>query len=470
MTKNLKVLIAASECAPMVRVGDLGDAIYGLAKVLAKLGIDVRVILPLYKTIDAKTYNLKPIFRGKRLKIGGGNYGIGLFRGLLPGSKVPIYFIENKNYFGSGGVYFSKITFSSDKKEIARFTFFSNAVFELLKNKLLPYEPDIVHANDWQTGALVGALKRHNEQLTIDNKRRRKQKGKKAAEDQRSNVSGQVLRSIFTIHDLSNQGILRNKNYIKEGIFSADLVTTVSPTHAEEIQTKEHGFGLHATLRKKKPAGILNGLDYGSLHNHGDKSAHKLRFQKVNGLKRGNAYPLFSMTTQLRSQKGVQWVIPVVSSLVELYDAQFAFLGAGEDEFEEALTDLARRYPQNVLTKIGFDEKLAQSIYAASDFFLTPSAFESCGQSPMMAMRYGTLPIARMIGGLKDIIVDGKNGFLYEEKNEKGLLRIIERALGVFVDTENFNSMRARALREDFGWEKPGAQYAKIYKQLITNN
>lgn len=471
LDKNLKILFVASECAPFVKVGGLGDVIGGLPKELQKIGVDARVILPLYKTIDVKKHNLKPVFRGRRLKVQKGMHGIGLWSGTLPRSKVPVYFVENKKYLGSGGVYFSKTSVAdpraknfsvgvSHKKEIERFVLFSEAVFSLLKEKLLPFDPDIVHAHDWHSGHLVAQIANHKSQVVKQKKRK----------PELINSPTYKLKTVLTIHNLSNQGILRNKNILKGGILNADSVTTVSPAYAEEIQTKEHGLGLQALLRKKKLIGILSGFDYGSLGSFGEKSSYKLSFQKAHGLKHGSAHPLFGVVSRLYEQKGIQWVIPIVSCLAELFDAEFAFLGTGEDEFEEALSDLARRYPQNVFTKIGIDHELAGSIYAASDFFLMPSSFEPCGLSQIIAMHYGTLPIARATGGPKDIIQDGKTGFLFEEKNEKALLHAIQRALGIFVDEEAMKHMRERALHEDFSWGKSAERYAKLYKQLITSN
>lgn len=449
--EQTKILFVASECAPIVKVGGLGDVIGSLPKELMKLGVDARVILPLYKNVDVKKYKIKPLFRNKRVKWGRKVLGLGLWEGKLPGSNVPAYFIENKKYLGLGDVYFSRTAVAQHKKEIERFVFFSEAVYALLTNDLLPgeaglpFRPDIVHANDWHTGRLV-------ELLSASNKKQKRTK------------------TIFTIHNLGNQGISRGKNYIKLGIENADLVTTVSPTYAEEIQTKDYGFGLNALLRRKKPTGILNGFDHGSLKNFGAKDAHKLSFQEAHGLKRGKAHPLFGLVSRLHDQKGIQWVIPVVSCMVELFDVEFAFLGTGEDEFEEALSGLARRYPENVLTKIGFDEELAQSIYDASDFFLMPSVFEPCGLGQMISMHYGTLPIARATGGLKDTIEDGKNGFLFEEKNEKAFLRALQRALGIFVEEPELEKMRERALAADFSWTKSANQYKKLYKQLTANS
>lgn len=474
--KDLKVLLAASECAPLVKTCSLGDMIGSLSKELSKLGVDARVVLPLYKGIDVKKYKIKPIFRGKKLNIRKNVQSLGLWSSVLPQSKVPVYLVESRKYLWSGdwintagllaGLHSSKEATASHRKEILQFAFFSEAVSELLRCGLLPFTPAVVHMNDWHTGSLAALIRRRSEQWAISSKRKRG--SKRAAASQGLGVDDQILppKVVFTIHNLWDQGVFRDINYMEMGIRNADVVTTVSPTYAEEIQTKEYGFSLHTLLKKRKPVGILNGLDSSLLLPLADKNTHKLSFQEKHGLRRGSAYPLFGVVSGLYEQKGIQWVIPIVSCMTELFGAQFAFLGAGDDEFEGALLHLAREYPQNVFVRIGLDEKLAQEIYAASDFSLMPSVFEPCGFSQMISMHYGTLPIARATGGLKDTIVNGKAGFLFEEGSERALLQALYRALDVFTDEVELNYMRECALREDWSWGKSAAEYKKLYKNL----
>ncbi len=473
-----KVLLVASECAPVVKTGELGDFIYNLPKELINLGFDARVALPLYKAIDVKKFNIKPIWRDKRLKIRKDKHNIGLWSGTLPGSKAEVYFIENKKYFGTGTTSFAepvsaKATIrkygvkANHRKEIERFAFFSDVVFTLLKEKLLPFEPDIIHANDWHSGLLLKLIYENNQAILKFNKRQKKyNKTNQVALASLQNP----FRTILTIHDLSNQGIGNSKNFLKDGIFHADVVTTVSATYAEEIKNKENGFGLHSLLRKKQARGILNGFNYDSLHSFGEKDSHKLQFQENNGLKKGIAFPIFSMTGQFNDHKGMQWVLPVISYVVSMFDAQFVFCGSGDEDFEKTLIKLAKKYPENIKVTISKEEDSAIAVYAASDFLLMPSSFEPCGATQMIAMSYGALPIARATGGLKETIKDSKTGFVFEEKNEKGLLKAIFRALDVFADEASFNQMREAAVSEDFGWEKPLSEYAKIYRELMKDH
>ncbi|MDP1688972.1 MAG: glycogen/starch synthase [bacterium] len=482
MNKNLKVLLVASECAPVIKSGELGDAVSGISKELQELGIDARVILPLYKAIEVKKHNLKPIWREKRLKVKKNTFSVGLWSGILPESSTPIYLVENKKYLGSGDSYLTKKAIAgltiknsgvktNHKKEIERYAFFSDVVFTLLKEKLLPFEPDIVHAHDWQTGSLVAQLANYKLQVAKQIKKDRKRKktnGLKGVNVMQAKSEIMPPKVMFTVHNLADQGMGNGKNYLREGIENTDLITTSSSTYAQEIQSKEHGFGLHALLRRKQPRGILHGFNYENLDSFEDKDEHKLKFQEEHNLKQGNSHPIFAMVSALHEHKGIQWVLPVVSYMVEMYDAQFVFSGTGEKHFEEALLSLTKRYPQNIFVQIGSDEKLDGAIYAASDFILMPSSHEPFGSKQMIAMSYGSLPIARATGGLRDSIEDGKTGFLFEEKNEKALLKTMQRALAVFVDEESLGRMRELALEKDFSWEKPIIQYAKLYRELMT--
>lgn len=478
MNNQTKVLLVASECAPIVKIGELGDFIYNLPKELIDIGFDARVILPLYKAIDAKKFDIKPIWRDKKLKIRKDKHNIGLWCGTLPGSKAIIYFIENKKHFGTGSVSFAEPVSAkarirkygvkvNHRKEIERYAFFSDAVFTLLKEKLLPFEPDIVHAHDWHSGLLIKQIYDRNQEIIKLNKRQKKVT--KTNEPTLASI-GNPLRTVLTIHNLSNQGIGNSKNFLKDGILNADVVTTVSATYAEEIKNKENGFGLHSLLKKRQPQGILNGFNYENLRFFGEKDLYKLEFQEANGLKKGIAFPMFAMVGPFQEHKGIHSVISVISYAISLFDAQFVFLGSGEDEFEKTLTKMAKKFPENIKVILSNDEELAPSVYAATDFSLLPSSYEPCGSGQMLAMSYGALPIARATGGLKETIKDGKTGFIFEEKNEKGLLKTILRSLEVFSDEESFNHMRELAISEDFSWEKPLNEYAKIYRDLMKDH
>ena len=409
--------------ASLAKVGGLGDVMGSLPKALKKNGVDAEVVIPRYEHISKK--NFKLVCRLGRKTV--------VYAARKKGVKV--FLIDNKKYLSRGPVYFERTAFAGGKKEIDRFLFFSKAVFELIRCSF--FKPDIVHANDWHTGFLVKLLK----------------------------SSPKV---VFTIHNLANQGAWRGKNWMAEGIKSADFVTTVSPTYAKEILTKEYGEGLERFLKKrageKKLKGILNGIDYSFWPS---KKRDKIKFQEKLGLFKNKNAPIFGLVARLTSQKGINLIVPLVRKLIKKYGAEFVFLGQGEEENEKTLLKLAEAYPKNVFTKIGFDEKLAREIYANCDFFLMPSLFEPSGLGQMISMRYGTIPVARATGGLKDSITDGKTGFLFKEKSPQALLGAMKRALGVFYQKRKLESMRQNCKKQDFGWNISAKAYKKIYQKLL---
>ncbi|MDP1629289.1 MAG: glycogen/starch synthase, partial [bacterium] len=311
------------------------------------------------------------------------------------------------------------------------------------------------------------------------------------------------LKTVFTIHNLGNQGkwnakavenwlfdgkIARlkrfgeNFNFMAEGIMNADIVTTVSPSYAKEIRTPEYGMGLEKIINslKRKPAGILNGIDCEFFNPETDKfifsnysqkkmalkRENKLALQKFCGLAVDGEKPVFGLVSRLTGQKGIALIAPVIKELVSR--VQFVFLGAGEKKYEEALIQAGKKFPQNVFVQIGFSEELAHRIYAGSDFFLMPSIFEPCGLGQMIAMRYGAIPVCRRTGGLKDTVKDGKNGFLFEKPSPAGLKKAVLRALDLFFDKPRFQIMRNNCLKENFCWENRAREYRKMYSGLLT--
>lgn len=424
MISKIKVLFAASEMAPLAKVGGLGDVIGSLPKALKKIGVDAEVVIPRYEHIPKK--NLKFFCRLDK------NTAVYETRS----GGVRVFLVDNKKYLSRGPVYFERTAFAGGKREIGRFLFFSKAVFELIQRGILMY--DMVHANDWHTGALVSLLKR---KLQVTNHKL------------------QTPRTIFTIHNLANQGVWGDRNLMREGIMNADFVMTVSLTYAKEILTKEYGDGLERLLKKrakeKKLVGILNGIDYGFWP------------KPPRGHSRKNGRPRFGFVARLTYQKGLSILLPLAPYFVKKYDAEFYFLGQGEARFEKILLKLAAQYPKNIFVKIGFDEKLARWIYANSDFFLMPSIFEPSGLGQMIAMRYGTVPIARATGGLKDSIADGETGFLFKSRKSADLERAMERALNVFYNARKFKKMRRRCLKQNFSWDKSAQKYKALYQNMV---
>ncbi|MBI4094660.1 MAG: glycogen synthase [Candidatus Liptonbacteria bacterium] len=433
-----KILFAASEVAPFAKVGGLGDVIGSLPKAVHALGVETAVVAPRYKTVDKKKYRLTLAGRDAARNIL-------IYRARLPGSRVPVYFLENQKHLSGGGIYFSKTAIASHRKEIDRFTFFSRAVVELLARGAFPYVPNVLHAHDWHTARLVRGVK--EKRLPV--------------------------KTIFTIHNLANQGIWGKENLMGEGIRHADRVTTVSPAYAKEIQTQEFGYGLEKLLRSRKPLGIINGFDYRALDTKSagdaEKEKRKQLFLARAGLRQNTGAPLFSFVARLVEQKGIQWIIPAIPRMIQECRAQFVCLGAGETYFENALRKLAHRFRGNVHAKIGFDEVLAERIYAASDFFLIPSLFEPSGLTQMISMHYGTVPIARATGGLKDTIRDGDTGILFVKKEQAAFERALERAAALYRDRREFLRMRARCRAEDFSWKQSAREYLNAYRLLLRS-
>ncbi|MBI2035673.1 MAG: glycogen/starch synthase [Candidatus Liptonbacteria bacterium] len=460
----MKVLFAASEAVPYVKISDLGEVIGGLPKELHAAGTEAAIILPLYNVIDKKAWKLKPIFKSKTIRFSHGlkqkKIKFGLYSGHFPGSSLTVYFVENKKILGGGGISLYKATPQLHRKEVERFAFFGEAVFACLRNNLLNFSPDIVHAHDWQMGQLVAQIANGKAQMA-----------KKRGKNQLKNIPGQAQlpKVVFTVHNISDQGILRDKNYLKEGIEKADSVTTVSRAHAEEIQTKDLGAGLHRILSKRKPLGIQSGCDYDLIKNFGGKDAAKLKFQENFRLKHGLSRPLFGMVSRLHEGKGTHLALAVAPYLVEVFDADLALSGFGEEEFENGLMRLMQRYPENVFVKIGADENLAHEIYAASDFILAPHASEPSGTRQITAMRYGAIPIARRIGSFCDIIEHNKTGVLFDGQNDKAFLGAIEEALMIFVEEEKLKKMRGLCEVADFSWKKPASAYQKLYRRVMSS-
>lgn len=477
MKKNsLKVAFAASECTPIAKVGGLGDVIGSLPKALKELGIDVRVFIPKYKTIDLEKYHFRLVAKEIKVKE---NF-INLYQGFLPGSKVVLYLLENEKYFGEDGIYSGRGAFVSSFGEIQRFLFFSKAVLETLKN--LDWKPDIIHCHDWHTAILPVLLQ------TTDYKLQTK--------------------TLLTIHNLANQGkwnlneILdflnlnreeidslrvrdrdNDLNILQQGILNADLISTVSPTYSREILTKEYGEGLEESLLKRKNSlfGILNGIDISQFNPETDqnikanysissldrKKENKANLQEILRFKKEKGTPLFSFIGRLTSQKGIDLILEIIPELIKL-NSQFVVLGKGGKQYEDKFLDFEKNYPEKISVKIKFDPILAQKIYAGSDFFLMPSKFEPCGLGQLIAQRYGAIPIARETGGLADTIEDGKTGFLFKEYEAIAFLRAIKKGLGVYRSDKEWQRLMKSAMKKDFSWQKSAQKYIELYQKLIS--
>jgi len=443
MKNNLKILIAAAELTPLAKVGGLADVVGALPKALVNLGVDARIIIPFHGLIDRNKYRSKLI----KNKIGVGGQTVNLWQTILPETKIPVYLIEHK-FFKGKKIYGAAL--ADGNSDIKKFTFFSPAVLACLET--IDFRPDVIHLNDWHTAAIATMIK----------------------------TGGQSLKTLYTIHNLANQGVIKdkNRNLMAEGVLNSDLVNTVSPTYAKEILTKEYGCGLEKILikRKKQLSGILNGIDtdffnpatdkfikrHYSVRSLAAKSTNKTALQSQLGWPRNKNTALVGLVTRFVRQKGVDLITEKFSRL----NCQFIFLGAGEKKYEDALLNLAKKYPRQFSVKIKFDERLAHEIYAASDIFLVPSRFEPCGLTQMIAMRYGSVPVVRLTGGLADT-VNKKNGFTFKKFTASEFYKILSQALKIYYEKPKaWQQLKLSGLKKDFSWDKSAKQYLKLYRKL----
>lgn len=477
----MNLLFAASECAPFFKTGGLGDVMGALPKELAKHANDVRVVLPYYaqKIPDEYKEQLEEVVRFN-VKVGWRNQYCGVKK--LKQDNVTYYFIDNRYYFDRETLY----DFDDDGE---RFAYFSLAVIEMLEK--IEFIPDILHVNDWQTAMIpvllkdkyhwINALRDVKTVLTIHNILFQ------------GNFDQYILSDYFGIgyQTFHEQGLKAGEqvNFLKGGIHFADLVTTVSPTYAKEIQTAEFGYGLDSDLRdiKHKLVGILNGIDYDiydpksdstipenfSVDDLGGKKKSKTALQKRVGLPENTDVALIGLVTRLDEQKGVQLVVEAMDELLTHRHVQFVLLGTGKPYFEDSFHYYDEKYPEKFKAIIDFDVELAQWIYAGVDLFLMPSAFEPCGLSQLNSLRYGTLPIVHETGGLVDTVTPYRwesgegTGFSFYDFNAKTMLEAIDRALKVYYDKpDHWSNMIHQAMIKDNSWEKSALEYINQYKYL----
>lgn len=467
----MKVLFAAAEAYPLAKVGGLGDVAGSLPKALRSLGHDVRIALPRYGMIRGTGEDLGAF----PVRIGGTTQEAHLLTSNIDG--VPVYLVDKSDLYDRPKVY----EYEDDGK---RFGFFCKALLDLLP--AADFWPDVIHCNDWHS-ALAPAFLRT---LYAGDERYR------------------TIRTGFTIHNLQHQGLFGRDlfewtglppeswgpegvefygklNFMKAGIVYADRVSAVSPTYAQEIQTKECGYGLEGVLssRGSKLSGILNGIDYDVWNPARDaqiphtytkstidgKAKDKHALQKETGLPADPKAPLLGMVSRITEQKGLDVLLPALPGILELR-AQAVILGTGEKKYEDPLAELAEG-ANNLVAYLKYDEALAHRIYAGSDFFLMPSRFEPCGLGQMISLRYGTVPIVRATGGLVDTVTDVTqdpkkgNGFVFAEYTPEALLDATRRAVGFYRRRRGWKGLQQRAMASDFSWKNSAAQYARWYER-----
>ena len=471
----MKVLLPASEVAPIIKFGGLGDVVGALPKALEKLGVNVDVIVPYFST--AKTQGLK-VYKSFDMEVAFDNEShlVSVYVTKLPGSYVDVLLLKNSKYFDEAPQ-------QAHIPETEKFVFFSRCAVDFIKSKFNTY--DLVHCHDWHTGLITHLLEeelgeeRPATLFTIHNLFYQGEGSENLVE--KAGIAGGAHRLIdFDIED----GTL---NLMFQGITSSDYVSTVSPQYAKEVLTAEYGGNFAETLvaREARLVGILNGIDYTyfprkfSHVNALKYEAHDARFRRGTtkahfkkelkaelGLKQGNQ-PLFSFVSRLDpGQKGLDILYESVSTIVD-NGGQFVLIGTGDKVWEEKFRVLENNAKGNVAVKIVFDTKLANEVYQASDFFLIPSRYEPCGLTQMIAMWYGTLPIVREVGGLKDTVKDGQTGWVFKNYSSEDLAKAILEALKVY-GTEKQNQMIEKAMACDFSWDKSAKIYKELYEKILA--
>lgn len=478
----MKVLFAASEAHPFIKTGGLGDVMGALPKSLAKLGVDVRVVIPKYKNIKDELKQKLQFVKWFTVSVGWRNQYCGIFQYQYKG--VIYYFIDNEYYFNRDGLY----GYFDDGE---RFAFFNRAVLEFIKQ--IDWQPDLINCNDWQTGMVPVLLNLEYKKDEFYSK----------------------IKTVFSIHNLLFKGSFSPKvlpelfgydymplvngsveldgsvSFLKGGLNYCDQITTVSNTYAEEIKTPQYGEGLDGFLRSKSYylMGIVNGIDYEEFNPQDDKLIfknfninsidnkvqNKLSLQRELGLPQKKDTPMIGLISRLTHQKGCDLIVNMIDRLLQR-DIQLVILGTGDYWYEETFKNLQYRYPDKVSANIKFDNTLAHKIYAATDMFLMPSLFEPCGLGQLIALRYGSIPIVRETGGLKDTISPYNqyngvgNGFGFKNFNSNELMQIIEYALTIYNDKNAWNNIIRQAMNSDNSWEKSAMQYKCLYEGVVNRS
>lgn len=484
---KLNILVAASEVVPFAKSGGLADVTGALPKALRELGHDVRVVMPRYYIVDKEKYGLKPLEGSLGVPMGSmGEAWAGVFEGVLPGTDVPVYFIEHEGFFGRKGLYDENGEGYGDNDN--RFIFFSKAVMQLAKK--LHFRPDVIHANDWHTASIPILL---NTTYAFD-------------------PDFEYTGTLLSIHNLQHQGKFykgamdvlgvgwehynaneleeyQGVNLLKGGIVHADAINAVSKKYAQEIRTPDFGWGLDGLINANayKLYGILNGVDYDEwspavdtlipknydMDDLSGKAVCKKALQKQFNLPQRADLPVIGLVGRLAEQKGIGLLAAAIWNLMEM-DIQIVLLGAGEKWAEHFFGDVASKYPEKFACYIGYQNDLAHQIEAGSDLFLMPSLFEPCGLNQIYSLRYGTLPIVRATGGLDDTIENyhseskSGTGFKFYDATPEALSGTVKWAVDVWYnDKDGFDQLRRNAMAKRFDWSEAAKAYDDLYRHII---
>jgi len=459
--EKLKILFASSEVVPFAKTGGLADVAGSLPIALAEAGVDARVIMPKYASVKVKEDEA------------------------VIGKDTKVYFVRNDEYYDRKELYGDK--FGDYHDNLDRFVFFSREILERCKRE--GFQPDIIHCNDWQAALAPVYL---NTNYKYD--------------DFFSNT-----KTLLTIHNMAYQGLFPKEEYpkigldwilfsidyfefydkvnlMKAGLVYSDAISTVSPTYAKEILTKEFGCGLEGVLKTRENvlSGILNGLDYDlwnpatdkkifkqySVENIEDKYANKEALQKQLGLKVDRDIPMIGLISRLADQKGLDLIAKIIDDLLNL-KIQFVLLGTGDNRYHMLFEKMANIHQKNTSINLKFDATLAQKIYAASDLFLIPSRYEPCGLGQMISFKYGTVPVVRQTGGLKDSVAEfdprtgNGNGFVFEDYRPDALFSAIKRALSLYKNKASWAGLVKKVMGLDYSWNVSAKEYIKLYNKML---
>jgi len=477
----MKILFAASEVAPFIKTGGLADVAGSLPQALAKEGHEVKVILPLYEGIGENWRSQMTFLKHFNVALAWRQVYCGLFE--LERDGVTYWFVDNEYYFRRAQLY-------GHFDDCERYAFFSRSVIETPGQ--LDWAPDVIHCNDWQTALVPVYL--------LEDKYRIPQLG--------------GAKSVFTIHNIEYQGrygdqvledvIGLNRSYFNEGmlaqfgdvnlmkgaILASDFVTTVSPTYAQELRTPFYAHGMDGVINQQahKVEGVLNGIDV-ELYNPAKatgiaanfntralvkgKNACKAALQQEVGLKVDPNVPIIACVSRLVSHKGFAMVTEVLHQIMEL-DVQMVVLGTGDWQFEEAFRQAQEQYPGRFAAKLAYSAPLSNMIYAGADLFLMPSVSEPCGLSQMIAMRFGTIPLVRETGGLKDTVIpynqyEGTGrGFTFANVNAQDMLWVLREAVELYYSSKTaWRSIQKAGMTADFSWTNSAKQYIGIYERIV---
>lgn len=484
-TKPKKILFAASEAVPFAKSGGLGDVTTALAKALRKMGYDARIVIPRYWSIGKEAYNLKKILSPMGVQMGNCIIWCEVYEGKVDG--VPVYFIEHENYFGRAGIYDNGIRAYDDNG--SRFGFFSRAALQLCRD--IKFQPDVVHCHDWPTALVASYLKiwEGNDPFFKN------------------------TASVLTIHNIAYQGVFPGAiygflglgdqnfnepkfeahgqvNFLKGSLFFADAISTVSPSHAAELLTPAGAFGLAPYIERRRDdfVGILNGVDYDhwdpktdpllpanySVSNIAGKAACKKQLQKEFWLEENPNIPIIGIISRFHEQKGFTLLMPVIQSIVQNMIVQFAILGSGEKWLEDFYGGLPARYPKKIGAWIGYNNPKAHLIEAGADFFLMPSLYEPCGLNQIYSLKYGTLPIVRDTGGLRDTVEQYNEqtgegtGFRFHATSPNAVYYTTGWAVSTYYDRpHHMKMMQKHAMKTNFCWMDAAREYEKLYERAI---